>query len=106
MNCLQKTIKDAYHILCAKCAESKGVCAKCQEKKEIIHEISENQQEMLIEELKGKISNLSIPERKKRAFFRKIDREGPEEFEDFDFAEKSHDFLDDDEFLSDDSIEN
>ncbi|KAJ1509899.1 hypothetical protein HMI54_010501 [Coelomomyces lativittatus] len=31
--CHQKTVKDAYHILCNVCAETKGLCAKCQQVK-------------------------------------------------------------------------
>ncbi|RIB00691.1 hypothetical protein C2G38_1993999 [Gigaspora rosea] len=32
----EKTIKEAYHILCNKCAKDKGVCAKCQGSEDIV----------------------------------------------------------------------
>ncbi|CAG8524069.1 10455_t:CDS:2, partial [Paraglomus brasilianum] len=35
VGCLEKTVKEAYHILCNKCASTKGVCAKCQETMDI-----------------------------------------------------------------------
>ncbi|KAI9221151.1 hypothetical protein BC828DRAFT_381831 [Blastocladiella britannica] len=36
VTCSQKTVKEAYHIMCTPCATSKGVCAKCSEGKDIV----------------------------------------------------------------------
>lgn len=36
VNCNEKAVKEAYHILCSKCATDKKVCAKCQESAEIV----------------------------------------------------------------------
>ncbi|KAK1806884.1 hypothetical protein P4O66_005367 [Electrophorus voltai] len=36
VKCLQKTVKDAYHIMCKSCALSLELCAKCGKKEEIV----------------------------------------------------------------------
>ncbi|XP_066511139.1 uncharacterized protein C9orf85 homolog [Hoplias malabaricus] len=36
VKCLQKTVKDAYHILCKACAIKLELCAKCGKKEEIV----------------------------------------------------------------------
>lgn len=46
VKCLQKTVKDSYHIMCRPCACELEVCAKCGKKEDIVipfnKEISEN----------------------------------------------------------------
>ncbi|KAJ3213902.1 hypothetical protein HK099_007123 [Clydaea vesicula] len=78
VQCLQKGIKEAYHVICPPCARAKSCCAKCLELKEIV--IPE--QETLIEENKKKIevekSLVSLNERQRRSYLRKISR-GDEE---------------------------
>ncbi|KAK9720717.1 hypothetical protein K7432_003950 [Basidiobolus ranarum] len=51
--CQQKAIKEAYHVLCNKCATEKKVCAKCQESKQIVPRYYESHIGRL-----GTISNL------------------------------------------------
>ncbi|XP_067263772.1 uncharacterized protein C9orf85 homolog [Chanodichthys erythropterus] len=36
VKCLQKTVKDAYHIICKPCALKLELCAKCGKKEEIV----------------------------------------------------------------------
>ncbi|KAH1169058.1 uncharacterized protein C9orf85 homolog [Mauremys mutica] len=36
VKCLQKTVKDSYHIICRSCACELEVCAKCGKKEEIV----------------------------------------------------------------------
>ncbi|CAG8518280.1 7041_t:CDS:2 [Scutellospora calospora] len=66
--CEEKTIKEAYHILCNKCANDKGVCAKCQESAAIVHSDKELMQEQ--QDLDSALS--SLPERKKRTYLRQL----------------------------------
>ncbi|CAM5146355.1 unnamed protein product [Natator depressus] len=40
VKCLQKTVKDSYHIICRSCACELEVCAKCGKKEEIVVPIS------------------------------------------------------------------
>nr|XP_056704830.1 uncharacterized protein C9orf85 homolog [Euleptes europaea] len=39
VKCLQKTVKDSYHIVCKPCACELDLCAKCGERKEIVTRI-------------------------------------------------------------------
>ncbi|XP_074058975.1 uncharacterized protein C9orf85 homolog isoform X3 [Macrotis lagotis] len=36
VKCLQKTVKDSYHMICRSCACELEVCAKCGKKEEIV----------------------------------------------------------------------
>lgn len=36
VKCLQKTVKDSYHIMCRPCACKLEVCAKCGKKEDIV----------------------------------------------------------------------
>lgn len=36
VKCLQKTVKDSYHIMCRPCACELEVCAKCGKKEDIV----------------------------------------------------------------------
>uniref|UniRef100_A0A8D0W679 Uncharacterized protein n=1 Tax=Sus scrofa TaxID=9823 RepID=A0A8D0W679_PIG len=36
VKCLQKTVKDSYHIICRPCASELEVCAKCGKKEDIV----------------------------------------------------------------------
>ncbi|XP_060695568.1 uncharacterized protein C9orf85 homolog isoform X1 [Hemiscyllium ocellatum] len=45
VKCLQKTVKDSYHIMCKPCAFKLELCAKCGKKEEIVYPLAseENQ---------------------------------------------------------------
>lgn len=47
VKCSQKTVKQAYHIICKECAGKLGICSKCCQKKEIT-EAHPTQQEQVI----------------------------------------------------------
>lgn len=69
VRCEQKTIKQAYHVMCSRCSSEHKVCAKCCKPKEIVPVIpDEKEQQKLDNELQKLIQ--SLPERKKRSFIR------------------------------------
>lgn len=43
MKCLQKTVKDPYHIICRPCAGKLEICAKCGKQEEIVILIDKGQ---------------------------------------------------------------
>ncbi|XP_042682870.1 uncharacterized protein C9orf85 homolog [Centrocercus urophasianus] len=43
VKCLQKAVKDPYHIICRPCASKLEVCAKCGKEKEIVIPINKGQ---------------------------------------------------------------
>lgn len=43
MKCLQKAVKDPYHIICRPCASKLEVCAKCGKEEEIVIPIDKGQ---------------------------------------------------------------
>lgn len=43
MKCLQKTVKDPYHIICRPCAGKLEICAKCGKQEEIVIPIDKEQ---------------------------------------------------------------
>ncbi|XP_041955806.1 uncharacterized protein C9orf85 homolog [Alosa alosa] len=45
VKCLQKTVKDAYHIICKPCALKLELCAKCGKKEEIVIPLATPQEE-------------------------------------------------------------
>ncbi|KAM6230845.1 uncharacterized protein C9orf85 homolog [Porphyrio hochstetteri] len=44
VKCLQKTVKDPYHIICRPCASKLEVCAKCGKEEEIVIPIDKGQE--------------------------------------------------------------
>lgn len=77
--CSQKTVKYAYHIICATCAQESEVCAKCGVKAEAINPYGKSPEEQAAEDslLEAELKMLS--ERKRRAFFRQHDKGSPDE---------------------------
>lgn len=74
--CHQRNIKKAYHVLCRSCALENKVCAKCltsSEKVEIIPPEPTEQEQL---KLKVEMDRLikSLPERKRRAFLRYMEK--------------------------------
>ncbi|KAF9185773.1 hypothetical protein BGZ49_004255 [Haplosporangium sp. Z 27] len=104
VNCEQKAIKEAYHVICNKCAGEKNVCAKCLESREIVPTNIKTEKEIIQEqvELERKLSGMT--ERERRSYLRKLERrknsgeEGGEEEE----SENSEDDSDDSDEDSDD----
>eukprot|EP00123_Amoebidium_parasiticum_P009376 comp19430_c0_seq1/m.22541 comp19430_c0_seq1/g.22541 ORF comp19430_c0_seq1/g.22541 comp19430_c0_seq1/m.22541 type:complete len:240 (-) comp19430_c0_seq1:98-817(-) len=74
VGCEQKAVTKAYHVLCDPCALKREVCGKCLEKKEVVTVNTKTQSEIAQDEndLKNKLRLMS--ERKRRAFFRAVER--------------------------------
>ncbi|KAI8978934.1 hypothetical protein BDB01DRAFT_763089 [Pilobolus umbonatus] len=118
VGCQEKTIKEAYHVLCDKCARSKCVCAKCLESKQILvskDEIKSNADEMREgQELERMLGEMSL--RQRRSYLRKLERgddvssirrntNDEYDFEDSDFEDESEEEEDDDDESEDESEE-
>lgn len=114
VDCFQRTVKDAYHVLCNECAKKKKVCAKCQSKAQVIDgekSLKEKIQEE--QELQMKLEFLS--ERQRRSYHRKIEKGETEaaqrilekiEDEDDDFDDDLDDSLEDLNLEEDEDSEN
>ncbi|CAG8565786.1 8534_t:CDS:2 [Funneliformis mosseae] len=74
VSCNEKTVKEAYHILCNKCATDKKVCAKCQESVEIVSSNIKSNKELLKEQQAQEKLLSSLPERKRRTYLRQLER--------------------------------
>ncbi|XP_073696846.1 uncharacterized protein C9orf85 homolog [Garra rufa] len=74
VKCLQKTVKDAYYIICKPCALKLELCAKCGKKEEIAIPLDKEEEE--------EVEDTSKPKKGKRQ--KKRDGEEEEEDEDFD----------------------
>ena len=83
--CNQRSIKDAYHVLCQACANARNVCAKCLLQNEIfvtymLSNDSRYRQEDLDAQTESKEKQEqdrimeSLNERQKRSFLRKIEK--------------------------------
>jgi len=65
--CLQKTVKAAYHTVCAPCASAKNVCEKCLKQEEILppSHLTHEQEEAERRKLEEALSQLRERERRK-----------------------------------------
>lgn len=76
LGCQEKTVKDAYHVLCHGCAGKRNVCAKCQQEKNVVTPASNAALDE--EKLRLKSMLAEMPERHKRSVLRKMDKAGAE----------------------------
>ncbi|XP_069085025.1 uncharacterized protein C9orf85 homolog [Pleurodeles waltl] len=60
VKCLQKTVKDAYHIICKPCASKLEICAKCGKKEEIVVPIEKGLGSVTKEEGKKDVDELDF----------------------------------------------
>lgn len=72
VRCQQKSIKDAYHVICKPCAEKDKVCAKCLEAKEIVKSNVPTAEELLVQQLQQKCLLSKMTERQRRSYLRKL----------------------------------
>ncbi|KAJ8913531.1 hypothetical protein NQ315_017082 [Exocentrus adspersus] len=78
VKCGQKSVKQAYHVMCGACGKSLKVCTKCCQSKEVVQaESSEKDQMKLDNEMKALLQ--SLPERKRRTFIRYMNRNSKED---------------------------
>ncbi|KAF9437822.1 hypothetical protein BGZ76_010986 [Entomortierella beljakovae] len=74
VNCQQKAIKDAYHVMCNNCAGEKNVCAKCLESREIVPTNIKTEKELIQEQVDLDRLLSSMTERERRSYLRKLER--------------------------------
>ncbi|CAG8440335.1 6271_t:CDS:2 [Acaulospora colombiana] len=74
VGCEEKTVKEAYHILCNKCTSEKGVCAKCQEVAQITPSGTKSDKELLQEQQELERILSTLPERRRRSYLRRLER--------------------------------
>ncbi|KAL3865957.1 hypothetical protein ACJMK2_043301 [Sinanodonta woodiana] len=70
VKCLQRTVKEAYNIMCEKCSLTLELCAKCGEKKEIVAPKSLSSPVQASEDRQLQFELEVLPERKRRTFIR------------------------------------
>ncbi|CAH1104559.1 unnamed protein product [Psylliodes chrysocephalus] len=72
VKCNLKTVKRAYHVMCAECGKKLGLCTKCCQKKDVVvPPVTVNKFELDLE-LKAILSSLA--ERRRRTFLRYMDK--------------------------------
>ncbi|KAF9088082.1 hypothetical protein BGX23_007664 [Mortierella sp. AD031] len=105
VTCEQKAIKEAYHVMCNKCAGEKNVCAKCQESRDIVPTNIKTEKEIIQEqvELERLLSGMS--ERERRSYLRQLERKNKKGDEDDDEEESEEEEEDGSDDGSDDSDE-
>ncbi|KAG0259322.1 hypothetical protein DFQ27_004125 [Actinomortierella ambigua] len=81
VNCDQKAIKEAYHVMCNNCAGEKNVCAKCLESREIVPTNIKSQKELVKEQVEFDRLLSGMNERQRRAYLRKLERKRKESAE-------------------------
>ena len=75
VDCLQKVVKHNYHIRCEACVQKSGKCAKCGEPVEkFVNNVEISQTILAREEADFQRDLKCLPERKRRAFLRYIER--------------------------------
>ncbi|KAJ3074363.1 hypothetical protein HDU98_011432 [Podochytrium sp. JEL0797] len=80
VSCSQKSVKEAYHILCTPCATKKNVCAKCQLPEEILpSSAAKTPAELEIEKQNEERLLSMMTERQRRSYRRKLERGEDEE---------------------------
>ncbi|XP_048043514.1 uncharacterized protein C9orf85 homolog [Megalobrama amblycephala] len=89
VKCLQKTVKDAYHIICKPCALKLELCAKCGKKEEIVIPLDQKEEE-------GEVEDTNKPNKGNRQKKEEEEEEEEEEDEDFDDIGISNDECDSD----------
>lgn len=64
VKCFQKTVKEAYHVLCKPCALKLGFCAKCGKSEQIVISLNENNPEEHLAEGRSNVGNTNKRSRK------------------------------------------
>lgn len=78
VKCLQKTVKDAYHIICKPCALKLELCAKCGKKEEIVVPLDKKEEE--------EFEDTSQPNKGKRLTKRDEEEDDDDDFDDQGFS--------------------
>ncbi|KAH6562722.1 hypothetical protein BASA50_007440 [Batrachochytrium salamandrivorans] len=73
--CLQRTVVDAYHVICKGCSKSRNCCAKCQEQHELMDANFEKPNEQVVRESQEQQALIDgLTERQRRSYLRKVGR--------------------------------
>uniref|UniRef100_A0A9J8B8W3 Chromosome 9 open reading frame 85 n=1 Tax=Cyprinus carpio carpio TaxID=630221 RepID=A0A9J8B8W3_CYPCA len=78
VKCLQKTVKDAYHIICKPCALKLELCAKCGKKEEIVIPLDKKEEE--------EVEDSSQPNKGKIQKKKDKEEDDDEDFDDLGFS--------------------
>ncbi|KAF9116024.1 hypothetical protein BGX27_005257 [Mortierella sp. AM989] len=109
VHCEQKAIKEAYHVICNKCAGEKNVCAKCLESREIVPTNIKTEKELIQEQVEHERLLSGMNERERRSYLRQMERrskaDGGEDDEDKDSNSDKGSEDEDDDSEDDDSEE-
>jgi hypothetical protein len=102
VGCDQKSVKDAYHIICHACAVKEAVCAKCRQPKDLVQPVRSELVSENVEQQKLQNFLDSLSERHRRSALRRIERDGIEAVMEA-FSNKATSNIDD--MWSDDDID-
>lgn len=101
VHCQQKAIKEAYHVMCNKCAGEKNICAKCLESREIVPTSIKSEKEIVQEKVNLERLLSSMTERERRSYLRQMERRkktgNPEDEEDEEDSDADSDADSDDD---------
>ncbi|RKP08902.1 hypothetical protein THASP1DRAFT_3124, partial [Thamnocephalis sphaerospora] len=73
LRCSQRTVKQAYHVICVSCANKDGVCAKCNKKPPVVG-APETAQSLQQKEREHEQLISGMTERQRRTYLRKLER--------------------------------
>ncbi|KAI8594725.1 hypothetical protein EDD21DRAFT_421378, partial [Dissophora ornata] len=106
VNCEQKAIKDAYHVICNNCAGEKNVCAKCLESRDIVPTNIKTEKELIQEQVELERLLSGMNERERRSYLRQLERKSKKgEDDDEDESEEEEEEEEEDSDESDDDSE-
>ncbi|KAJ3037987.1 hypothetical protein HDV00_001190 [Rhizophlyctis rosea] len=75
VSCSGRTVLQAYHVLCQKCASEKNVCAKCQGTDEVLPSTAKKTGAELVKEEQERERILGgMTERQRRSYLRRLER--------------------------------
>ncbi|KAI9230709.1 MAG: hypothetical protein DHS80DRAFT_28600 [Piptocephalis tieghemiana] len=84
VDCLERKVKEAYHVTCDDCAGRMGICAKCRQQTTIMPSTRKTVAEIEAEKRKEEAQLAMMNERQRRSYLRRLERKerGEEEEED------------------------
>lgn len=73
VKCEQRTVRQAYHVMCLDCGRKLGLCTKCCQAKDVVAPGPDKREQVRLDgELQGLLQ--SLPERKRRTFLRYMEK--------------------------------
>ncbi|TPX37758.1 hypothetical protein SmJEL517_g00669 [Synchytrium microbalum] len=105
LQCRNKAITDAYHVICNKCANEAGVCAKCRLSETVLPATVKLPEELLSEQQSLEALLASMSERHRRSYLRKMDKGDTEGAEKIVAKAQATNADDEDDFDLEDDLE-